>query len=39
MNKVAIYPGTFYPINFGHIYGIKKGLKLFYKLVVAVSDG
>ena len=38
MNKVAIYPGTFDPITFGHIDVIKKGLKLFNKVVVAVSD-
>ena len=38
MNKVAIYPGTFDPITFGHIDVIRKGLKLFEKLVVAVSD-
>ena len=39
MNKVAIYPGTFDPITFGHIDVIKKGLKLFEKIIVAVSDG
>ena len=39
MNKVAIYPGTFDPITFGHIDVIKKGLELFNKLVVAVSNG
>ena len=39
MNKVAIYPGTFDPITFGHIDVIKKGLKLFNKLVVEVSNG
>ena len=38
MNKVAIYPGTFDPITFGHIDVIKKALKLFDKIVVAVSD-
>ena len=38
MSKVAIYPGTFDPITFGHIDVIKKGLKLFQKIVVAVSN-
>jgi pantetheine-phosphate adenylyltransferase len=39
MKKNAIYPGTFDPITFGHIDVIKKALKLFDKIVVAVSDG
>ena len=39
MPKVAIYPGTFDPITFGHIDVIKKSLKLFDRVVVAVSDG
>ena len=39
MNKSAIYPGTFDPITYGHIDVIKKSLKLFDKIVVAVSDG
>ena len=38
MNKIAIYPGTFDPITYGHIDVIKKGLKLFDKIIVAVSD-
>ena len=38
MSKVAIYPGTFDPITFGHIDVIKKSLKLFDKVVVAISD-
>ncbi len=38
MSKIAIYPGTFDPITFGHIDVIKKSLKLFKKVVVAVSD-
>ena len=38
MSKTAIYPGTFDPITFGHIDVIKKGLKLFEKIVVGVSD-
>ena len=39
MSKIAIYPGTFDPITFGHIDVIKKSLKLFEKVIVAVSDG
>ncbi len=39
MLKSAIYPGTFDPITFGHIDVIKKSLKLFDKIIVAVSDG
>jgi len=38
MNNVAIYPGTFDPITYGHIDVIKKALKLFDKIVVSVSD-
>ena len=38
MRKTAIYPGTFDPITFGHIDVIKKGLRLFEQIVVAVSD-
>ena len=38
MNKVAIYPGTFDPITYGHIDVIKKALKLFDKIVVGVSE-
>ena len=38
MPKVAIYPGTFDPITFGHIDVIKKSLKIFDKIIVGVSD-
>ena len=38
MNKVAIYPGTFDPITYGHIDVIKKSLKLFDKVIVGVSN-
>ena len=38
MTKIAIYPGTFDPITYGHIDVIKKSLKLFDKIIVAVSE-
>jgi pantetheine-phosphate adenylyltransferase len=38
MNKVAVYPGTFDPITYGHIDVIKKALKLFDKIIVGVSN-
>jgi pantetheine-phosphate adenylyltransferase len=39
MKKVAVYPGTFDPITYGHIDVIKKALKLFDKVIVAASEG
>ena len=39
MKKVVVYPGTFDPITHGHIDVIKKALKLFDKVIVAISDG
>jgi len=39
MKKIAVYPGTFDPITYGHIDVIKKGLKFLDKIIVAISDG
>ena len=36
--KIAVYPGTFDPITYGHIDVIKKALKIFDKLIVATTD-
>ena len=36
--KVAVYPGTFDPITYGHIDVIKKSLKIVDKLIVATTD-
>ena len=36
--KVAVYPGTFDPITYGHIDVIKKSLKFSDKVIVAATD-
>ena len=36
--KIAVYPGTFDPITFGHIDVIKKSLKIFDRLIVAATE-
>ena len=38
MKKIAIYPGTFDPITYGHVDVIKKSLKIFDKIFVAISE-
>ena len=36
--KIAIYPGTFDPITYGHIDVIKKSLNVFDKIIIATTD-
>ena len=36
--KIAVYPGTFDPITYGHIDVIKKSLKIFDKVIIAITD-
>ena len=38
MRKIAIYPGTFDPITYGHIDVIRKSLSLVDNLIIAVSN-
>ena len=38
MNNKAVYPGTFDPITYGHIDVIQKSLKIFDKIIVAISN-
>jgi pantetheine-phosphate adenylyltransferase len=38
MTDIALYPGTFDPITFGHIDIIKRAKNVFGNLVVAVAD-
>ena len=35
--RIALYPGTFDPVTFGHIDIMRRALKLFDELIVAVA--
>ena len=37
MKRIAIYPGTFDPITFGHLDIIKRATQLFDHLIIAVA--
>ncbi len=36
--KIAVYPGSFDPITYGHLDIIKRGLKIFDEVIVAVAE-
>jgi pantetheine-phosphate adenylyltransferase len=36
--KIAVYPGTFDPVTYGHIDLIKRATKIFDRVIVAVAD-
>ena len=38
MKRLAVYPGTFDPITNGHLDIIRRGLKVFDRLVVAIAE-
>ncbi|HEX2549607.1 MAG TPA: pantetheine-phosphate adenylyltransferase, partial [Gammaproteobacteria bacterium] len=37
MKKIAVYPGTFDPITFGHVDLIERGAKVFDQIIVAIA--
>jgi pantetheine-phosphate adenylyltransferase len=37
MRRIAVYPGTFDPVTYGHLDIIKRALKIFDKVIVAVA--
>lgn len=38
MNKIAVYPGSFDPITYGHIDLIKRASRIFEKVIVALAE-
>jgi pantetheine-phosphate adenylyltransferase len=36
--KIAVYPGSFDPITFGHLDIINRGLRIFDELIIAVAE-
>src|SRR4030042_5424144 len=38
MGKVAIYPGSFDPITYGHIDIVERAIEIFDKVIVAIAN-
>jgi len=38
MKRTAIYPGTFDPITLGHVDVVRRGLKVFDRIVIGIAD-
>jgi len=38
IGKVAIYPGSFDPITYGHIDIVERGLEIFNKVILAIAE-
>ncbi len=38
MSKIAIYPGSFDPVTYGHLDIVQRAVKIFDKVIVAVTD-
>ena len=38
MGKIAVYPGSFDPITYGHLDLLDRGLKIFGRIIIAVAD-
>ena len=38
MQKIAVYPGSFDPVTFGHIDIVKRGRKIFDHIIVAILN-
>ena len=36
--KKAVFPGSFDPITIGHLDIVKRGMKIFDKIIIAIGD-
>ena len=38
MTRIAIYPGTFDPLTFGHVDIVERGLRVFDKVIISIMN-